>query len=263
MRVGHLNVSRGCQGEPRRLERLKEWLARQDYDVVGLNELLDWDRPPGIHLIGRACGYAHADLLVSGNSPEYVGVLSKHPITRVRQIRDPFYHGLLHVIIRGVHFVFTHLTNSQTGREAEARQIAHLVRSYHAPILVLGDLNTLSPLDRAHYDAADVSNLLATSPVAKERFLTKSLEINYRPMQILLEAGLEDADASDPPHPSTPTHLDRGERFPAPLRVDYALSSPLLKQREPVARVLEGGEVETLSNHYPIECVWGSQPSRS
>lgn len=62
--------------------------------------------------------------------------------------------------------------------------------------ILTGDLNTLSPLDEGSYNAAGTMTLLQTDQRLTEKFLTRqqdgTFRMDFRPMQVLLEAGLED-----------------------------------------------------------------------
>jgi endonuclease/exonuclease/phosphatase family metal-dependent hydrolase len=74
----------------------------------------------------------------------------------MNKLSDGFQKGVLHVDVRGVHIFVAHLhAQSALRRRREATVLAKHVRSSIAagfPVLLLGDLSTLSPLDRQWHD---------------------------------------------------------------------------------------------------------------
>ena len=147
--VVHYNVLNGVHDLARR-HRLCEWLRAQHADVVTFNELNFWEQAD-LETFGQECGFRHA-LLLQTNSPYRVGALSRaDPITLVGKYLKGFGHGALHFATGGWHFVVTHLT-PHGGKEglAEARLLLENIDSSvpaDTPLLILGDLNCLSPHD--------------------------------------------------------------------------------------------------------------------
>jgi endonuclease/exonuclease/phosphatase family metal-dependent hydrolase len=239
------------------LNALGAWLAGQAYDVVGLNELNGWERSPDIHGRGASWGYPHAALFVTEHSPYFVGVLSKYPVTVVATRSAGFHHGLLHVRIRGVHYLITHLSPADAARrEAEASMLADLVRGLVGPVVVMGDLNTLSPLDREHHVAARLVDVLRGDATLRRKFLTADGTIDYRPMQRLLDAGLCDPGSLAADQHTVPTIVNQDHAHAARMRLDYILVNAALLARRPRVRVLHTEQVQSLSDHYPVECTW-------
>jgi hypothetical protein len=147
--VVHYNVLNGIHDLARR-HRLCEWLRAQEADVVTFNELNFWVQAD-LESFGQQCGFEHA-LLLQTNSPYRVGALSRSdPIVLVGKYLKGFGHGALHFATGGWHFVVTHLT-PHGGQEglAEARLLLKNIDNLvpvDAPLLILGDLNCLSPHD--------------------------------------------------------------------------------------------------------------------
>ena len=76
-------------------------------------------------------------------------------------------------------------------------------------------------------------------------------------MQQLLEAGLRDLGATVQAAYSVPTAANRDKAHAAGMRLDYILvNEAILGQRPGVrVRIIHNEEVDTLSDHYPVECV--------
>jgi len=258
MRILQYNILNGCQDDPDRLKRLGAWLKQQAYDVVGLNELNGWNQLPGMLQLAQDWGYSHAELFVTERSPRFVGVLSKHPIKLVETREASFNHGLLHVIIRGVHYLVTHLTPVDTAsREKETAVLAEIVSATLQPLVLMGDMNTLSLLDQEEHAASGLADVLRRDSALRRKFLTSEQIISYRPMQQLLDAGLRDLGATVKAAYSVPTAANRDKAHAARMRLDYILvNEAFLGQRPEVrVRILHNEEVDTLSDHYPVECV--------
>ena len=258
MRILQFNILDGCQGEPERLERLGHWLAAQPCDVVGLNELNGWDRLPQISQPDSLWGYPYHEIFVTRKSRHFVGALSRHPIERITSLEEGYHHGVLVLRIEGVQYIITHLTpKSSIERELEAENLVRLVRTIQAPVLLMGDLNTLSPLDREWHASTGLLPILRSDPALARKFLEEDMEINYRPMQKLLDAGLIDLCADGSRKASVPTASNRDAAHAANMRLDYIMANQrFLDERQPSATILQEDPLPTLSDHYPVTCEW-------
>jgi endonuclease/exonuclease/phosphatase family metal-dependent hydrolase len=263
MRVLQYNIWNGCQSDPARLARLGKWLKRQAYDVVGLNELNGWDQSPDIHELGRRWGYPYTDILEVKHSSYLVGLLSRHPLERKAAVGVPFHHGALHVIVLGVHYIVVHLTPaSAVERRKEAAYLAEMIVAISEPLLVMGDLNTLSPLDAEAHDRVALVDILRQDPGLRRKFLTPYGDIDYQPMQILLDAGLRDLGTAVPVDYSVPTATNQDKGHAARMRLDYVLANSSFDAQAPKALVLHDDATDALSDHYPVECTWNERVDR-
>lgn len=257
MKILQYNVWNGCQEDPERFARFSQWLKNQAYDVVGLNELNGWNQMPGMRKRGEDLGYSHAELFVTQRSRTFVGILSKHPIKLVETREIPFHHGVLHVCIRNVHYLITHLTSVEaTDREREAMVLAEMVRSISGALVLMGDMNTLSSLDQEQYMADKLVEVLRCKHNLRCKFLANSQTINYKPMQRLLDAGLTDLCAGIKGNYSVPTAVNQDESHATQMRIDYILVNDTFLNWSPKAQILHNDQVDVLSDHYPVECTW-------
>mmetsp|Transcript_798 Transcript_798/g.2196 ORF Transcript_798/g.2196 Transcript_798/m.2196 type:complete len:506 (+) Transcript_798:88-1605(+) len=191
----------------------------------------------------------------------------------------------------------THLDpHSSLTRVLEAEQIAAHIRAH--PLIstvLLGDLNTLSPLDVRQHTANRLAQKIGNGPRAKQlarKFLdTARRKIDYSPMQVLLDAPLLDLGALTKAGAHTaPTRVNADHMHFKQLRLDYALVSDSLRSacrsREQFARssstppaegapnghggaeldtllcsarVVVSEETEQLSDHFPLD-VWLAVP---
>jgi endonuclease/exonuclease/phosphatase family metal-dependent hydrolase len=182
MRILQYNILKGCQGDPDRRKRLEEWLKNRSYDIVGFNELNGWNIEPGIKAFANQIDYPYYWLFETQHSPFFIGVVSHHPITILEEIGTPFFHGVLHFLIRDIHFIITHLTHvSIMEREKEAETLSQKLAGIKEPAVLMGDLNTLSPIDQKFYDQIGLVRVLNSEPLLKNNFLDKKIRLNYRP----------------------------------------------------------------------------------
>lgn len=255
MNVLQFNIFDGCNDSSERLRNIGSWLTTRSYDIVGFNELLDWRESPDMKGRARKWEYPYSEIFVTERSRHFVGVMSKFPITVIGRIEESFHHGLLHVMIRGDHYLITHLSpGDSSAREMEANRIAELVQ-IDAPLLLMGDLNTLSPLDKMTHNRAGLLEVLMADSSLRRKFV-KGGSINYRPMQTLLNAGLQDLGAADKGAYSVPTSYNQDKMHAAKMRLDYMLANNAFLDRSPQVHIIRGNEVDLLSDHYPIECTW-------
>jgi len=131
-----------------------------------------------------------------------------------------FHHGLLHCVINQTLHVFaTHLSpHSAFRRRREASRILELVSSIETqPIVLVGDLNTLSPFDSY---SPNVLRIFQSDPRLSAKFLVKdNRTIDYEPMRILLSV-FRDLHSQAP---TVPTALRTDELHAVPMRLDYIL----------------------------------------
>lgn len=254
MKILQYNILDGCR-EEERYQRLSRWLKNGNYDVVGFNELNGWTQTEFAEKM-KDTGFSHSCLFEMETSPYQVGIAAKWPIEVVEMIEEePIYHGLLHVKINHVHFIIVHLTPFESEhREKETGQIAESINRIQEPLVLMGDFNTLSPLDETYYKSRHTYEKLLTKESPTRQHI-KDNAINYRPMELLLESGLHDVCADSGTFQySMPTHIKGELMDPIYLRLDYILVNHYLLEYSPSGEVVRGPDTDTLSDHYPVQC---------
>lgn len=254
MNLLHYNILNGCQQEPDRWQALAAWLQHQDADIVGLNELNGWPGSPGIQARANDAGYAHATLYETDDSVHFVGVFSRSPHQVVLATEDGFHHGVLAIHSQGITIICTHLTPiSAADRRQETKRLADLIGSIDGPVLLMGDLNTLSPLDADYLAQPEVIRRLQGAELLTRKFLQPSGAPDFQPMETLLAAGLTDLGAEQPERHSVPTPFNRDHAHALPLRLDYMLGNEAFCAAYPGrAEVIRQPATDHLSDHYPV-----------
>lgn len=275
-RLLHWNI---LDGGGSRMDGIAQFVADGAYDVVTMNELNGYDQA-SLARLGKRCGLPHTQVLAKSNY--HLGVLSRHPLTPLASERGPeFAHGLLCVRVLGVSLCVTHLNpHDVTRRATEARRIikrhARAPLDTGAPFMLVGDLNTLSPLDAPSHEEADLTRRIRSGPYSKplsKKFLTKSKDgVDYTPMQLLLDGPLTDVGART--GHSVPTGINADKMHFATLRLDYCLVSAAVLdasacrlqgadhgRRAGVRAVLLRDErTNALSDHFPLEVTFVQPP---
>ena len=273
LKVIQFNVDHG--GETR-IDAVLAWLKQENADVVGFCEANNWQY--NLSGIAFAAGYSYSEIFPTHHGYP-LAVFSKTPIVvRGQHGGTHFERGVLHVEIRGIHFFIAHLNaHSAAARELETFYLANLiltvennrtVGSSGPPfVVVMGDMNTLSPRDDTMLQQMTIENhtllqALSSMPCynsMKKKFLKYPWynEFNYEPMHHLLQrANL--IDTSILRRPTEPTNIpcDQAKHCTCPhLRLDYMLVSKQFTTLQPVptSKVIMNNRTMSLSDHFPIE----------
>lgn len=201
------------------------------YDVVTCNELngfhqADWQA------LGTRAGLPHAHLL--SHSQYRIGVLSRHPFRVVAERRGPpFAHGLLCIRLLGsgrgggLEVCVTHLDpHASRMRAREAAEIAAHVGESSGPLVLLGDLNTLSPIDRHSHAAQGLARRMRTgtrSGQLSRKFLTSEPPSAAEAPAVAADAAVDAHDGTGEPAGDGLSTVSKGR-----LRIDYSPMQTLL-----------------------------------
>ncbi len=262
-RIVSYNVLDGFRTHPERREKVSEWLAGQEPDVVALEELNGYSEER-LLCEARRWGHGHAVLLKREGYP--TGLTSRTAITGVERALEGYHHGVLHARTAGIDFLVIHLSpHDYSVRKRESSRIADWTRSLMGEgreVIVLGDFNSLSPVDRPHYEA---SGMLAFHSGRVESQADRNLNDgmpDFSVHETFLGASLVDIVAKHARagrgriscatplirKPDTPDYAwERGQR-----RIDFIMASPCLAARSTAARVVNDSSMDALSDHYPV-----------
>lgn len=245
--------------EPRHAHWLK-WMTSEQPDVVSLQELNTYTQAK---LSGDAKQWGHSYSVLLKQDGFATGITSRFPITDVARIRDGMHHGLLRCRIEGIWFYVVHFHPSDYARRVEeaallAKDIEQLGEE-NPHIVLAGDFNGFSPVDRDHY-ASDpklvpfFQRLDQTSQNARN--LNRG-QIDYGGIEAILKQGFIDVVANcrtpDQGFLGTfPTRLVSNEDHGTDRRLDYIFVSPNLLPRVMSAEILRTDVTEMLSDHIPV-----------
>ncbi len=227
-----------------RREAVSNWLAEQAPAIVGFQELNRYTQDR-LAEESRAWGHGHAATVKEGGF--IVGLTSREPIEVVERHLDGMHHGLLHARTMGIDCFVVHLSPFKAKhRQREAEMIVKRTTAAMdagKPVIVMGDFNALSPVDRAAYDdnAALLERMRRSD--ARHSHVENLIDdnIDYRVMQAFLDAGLVDLFAQ---------HRN-GDPMPGKRRIDFILASPDLAARLVDAAWHTEPKFNAMSDHPP------------
>ena len=174
LRLVQWNVLDGCQQAVHRLGGIGAWLRERGADVVSLNEMNGWsDRT--FSRLARSWGFAHSVLYETATG-YHLAIASRWPMVVERAVGNPlFHHGALLVQVGGIRICVTHLSpRDASHRLSEASEVLRLERlPPRRPFLLVGDLNTLSPLDAEEHASSGLAARLRVDHGLTRKFLVK------------------------------------------------------------------------------------------
>ena len=262
-KVIQFNVDHGGES---RLDSILAWLLQQDADVVGFCEANKWQH--NLSSIASSAGYEYSEIFPT-NHGFPLAVFAKAPIEVLGKHEEHYERGVLHVRVLGVHFFVAHLNaHSSATRELETLHLASLVlplSSSLLPVVVMGDMNTLSPLNNLELQNTTIENrplLEALSSLwcyraMRRKFLNEQDEFAYKPMLHLFAGGLVDASTIHQPTEPTNIPCDQAGQCQCPqLRLDYMLvSNQSAASWKARANVMIDSVTEELSDHFPLQLI--------
>lgn len=253
--------------------KFAEWIRTQDPDILALQEMNGFTAqnpdfaPKGanpLNLQKLAASYGHPHVFIvrepapDGSISFPVAITSKYPIVNVTRVIENASHGFITAEIEGHHFVVTHFHPfSSEKRGHEIDQILATVKSKPAANkwLLMGDLNSVSPLDKSEYDNNLLRNFIREDRKKRphNQNLGKDDELDYSVQQKVLGAGFVDALKMFHPQfiPTAPTKLFY-DQSSHPLRYDYVYVSENMKSDVVKCEVIKDEFTDVYSDHYPV-----------
>lgn len=247
----------GVDGDdPARLDRALRVIEGQRPDVLALQELRGFRRGDRLAALAGELGMRAFPAWSCWGQP--VAVLVRRPgrIRSAGPVRRPFHHAAERVVVatdRGpLTVIGTHLYPYSGGRRLwEARWLAAaMARAGDGLGLLLGDLNSLDP---GTEHAARLARLPTT--YRRRHLRTDGVTVDTRAVERLYRAGLVDLFRLARPvggrEETAPTTYGGGAEFSG-MRLDYLLGTPAVGRLVRRCAVVDGGEAEWASDHYPV-----------
>lgn len=240
--------------------KFSQWIKQQDPDILALQEMNGFTQQE-LQKFAESYGHPYAFIVrepfADGSVSFPVAITSKYPIVNVHKIVENCVHGVLIAEIEGYHFIITHFHPfSSEKRVSEIDQILATVKSKPDDWkwLFMGDLNSVSPLDKSEYDNNLLRDFIREDK--KKRPYNENLknnELDYSIQQKILDFGFVDAFKNFHPkfEPSAPTKLfyDQSKH---PLRYDYLYVSKNMKDKMVKCDLIKDDFTDVYSDHYPV-----------
>lgn len=240
-----------------------EWIKKQNPDIIALQEVNEFTQQR-LQKFAESYGHPYAVLVkepeADGSISFPVAITSKYPIINVQKIKDNMIHGLIVAEIEGHHFLVTHFhpfSAVKRGQEIDL-VLANAKAVPNGKWLLMGDLNSVSPLDKSEYDNGLVLNHIRED--MKKKPHNQNLinnELDYSINQKVLDAGFVDAFKAFHPQfvASAPTKLFY-DQSKFPLRYDYLYVSSNMKGDMISCEIIKDDFTDVYSDHYPVQLIF-------
>lgn len=266
LKIISYNIWNGFEHQATRKDKFSDWIRKEQPDIVALQELVDF-KTKDLKELAKVYGHRYAILLKEKGYP--VGISSRYPIALIKAQVDGFWHGMLHVKIKNVDFIVTHLSPfSWKYRTGEAKQIVEYVKNNQLDnCIILGDLNAYSPMDAIWLENKKAlrNNLLNWDQAHPEYGNMRGKNFDYSVLSTFIAAGFDDCIGRtvfpENKRVSFPTatlygwNWGDGRLADVSERLDYILLSEALSPFVRRVEVHNGPELEGVSDHYPVSVV--------
>ena len=257
LRVVSYNVWYGFTKVPERKADYLAWMKAQEPDVVSLQELNGYTADK---LKADASVWGHEYSAILKEDGFATGITSRFPIEDVKRFREGFHHGLLRARIKGIYFYVIHLHPSNwevRAREADLilADIAALPKGVGA--VLVGDFNTFSSADKAHYAHGKLEPFFAKRDKAYGEKNLRDGKLDYSVIAKFTDSGLVDLDHSKRGEGyrftgSFPTKIEKPGDHGEARRLDYVFASSSLAKGVTRAEVVADETTWKLSDHLPV-----------
>lgn len=246
------NVLKGFSECQSNMQKFKLWIDTLKPDVIALQEMNGYTQA-SVEQLAAGLGYPYAVIHKETGFP--LALLSRTPIEMVKKHTLGMTHGYLYGKIQGHHFFVTHLDpNTYTKRITELQILMDQVNTIpkSEKVLIMGDLNNMSPQDSVDYNNTTKMNLIrqteANNPEVK---ILNNGKIDYTAIQNILDNGFYDSWKmfSSKYEKSAPTKLRTHNNY---VRIDYIFVNRTLSNDYEKAYLVKDGVTDYLSDHYPM-----------
>lgn len=246
------NVLKGFRKDSALMKAFQDWIIQKSPDVVAFQEFNGISKVQLVEM-AKVAGYPYTVLQKRAGFP--LALMSKYPITDVLKVIDGMQHGMLYAKTAGYHMMITHLDpKAYEKRIAESDTLLKYINRIpkNEPLILMGDFNNMSPLDKDDYNNEAKRELVANSEKNNaDTKITKNGEIEYTAIQKLLANGLVDTWRKYNPvyDKSAPTKLKNHQNY---TRIDYIFVNKALLPYTVEATLVKDQLTDTLSDHYPM-----------
>jgi len=257
--------------------KFAEWIRQQNPDILALQEMNGFtaqnpefapkgSNPNNLQKLAESYGHPYVFIVrepaPDGSISFPVAITSKYPIVNVTRVVENASHGFLTAEIEGHHFVVTHFHPfSSEKRGYEIDQILATIKSKSPDNkwLFMGDLNSVSPLDKSAYNDNKLRDFIREDRKKRphNKNLGKDDELDYSIQQRILDFGFVDALKIFYPQfiATAPTKMFY-DQSKDPLRYDYLYVSENMKKDVVKCEVIKDAFTDVYSDHYPVLLIY-------
>lgn len=227
------------------------WVKDKNPDVLALQECNGFTQKT---LEELAASYGHNYAVIVKENGYPVGITSRFPILDIRKVNENMTHGFITAVINGYNFCVLHLNpHKYLKRRAEIAQIMQTL-ALHEPEkkwLIMGDFNSLSPLDSQRVAAGDYVQRAkkGAQQYAHVANLVNGAEVDYQVQQHILDAGFVDAGYV---YDKTVQQKNGKSGIRSNARIDYIYLSKDLARKMLYCRFIYDDFTAKYSDHNPV-----------
>ncbi|SMC89803.1 endonuclease/exonuclease/phosphatase family protein [Pedobacter africanus] len=220
-----------------------KWLKSENPDILALQECNKFTQK-SLEELARSYGHPYAVLLREQGYP--VALTSKYPIVNVEKVTDNMHHGFIQAKIKDLNIIVLHLSPHKYWKRRE--EIDVILATIAAARqqdkwVVMGDFNSLSPLDKDNYADGKYTERLkeAAKKYSFHENLVEGKYLDFEVQKRILEFGLHD----------TAKEKAKGNE-PKANRIDYIYVSKDLMPFVTKSQFIKDDFTATHSDHVPV-----------
>lgn len=219
------------------------WIKKQNPDILALQECNKFTEE-SLNQLARSFGHPYSIIVKLKGYP--VGLTSKYPILNAERINENMTHGFIVANVLKYNILVAHLNpHNYEKRREEIGIILQKIKDSNQKKnwIMMGDLNSLSPLDRNNYaDGVYLNRLIENEKKhANHHNLEDGKYLDFEVQQKILDFGLIDAMKS----------LPTGNDFKS-TRIDYIYLSKNLRSGLEYCKFIYDDFTKKHSDHRPI-----------
>jgi len=245
------NIYEGFRNDPMIISNFKKWVDTLKPDVIAFQEMKGFTKA-SLQAFAVEMGFNYT--LMHHESGLPVALVSKHPITDVKS--GPSAIHLIQAKVLDYHFFVVHL-NPDTYEKRKEEIATVLAKTKAIPstekILMMGDLNNMSPQDASFYDnnTAKMDLVRASEVNNPGTKILNNGKIDYSTIQSIIDAGFYDSWKLFRSNydKSAPTKLRTHGNF---TRIDYIWLNKSLIDHYKDAYLVKDAFTDYASDHYPM-----------
>lgn len=246
------NILYGLQSDSVNKSEYVKWAKGIDPDIIAYQEMNGFTQKSIEEFAAR---YGHPYAVISKTEGFPVALTSKYPIVNVQKVVDNMHHVYLVANINGINIIVIHFSPfSYQKRYLEVKEI--LARAALFPpkekIVIMGDFNSLSPLDDEYYKDEGYLKTMQEREVKESHIRNlNNGKLDYTVIGSMIQSGFIDLVRK--------FHSDKQFSVPTkkygteyPKRIDFIWANPSLAKEAESAIIIRDEKTDKMSDHYPV-----------
>ena len=251
MRVLSYNILEGMKTDTTvGKQHFVKWVKDQDPDIFAIQEANKFS-PERLAALAKSYGHDFSVIVKVTGYP--VALTSRYPITDIQTVNENMTHGFITAKIEGYNIVVLHLNpHDYEKRRQEMATILAKIKENKATkkLIVMGDFNANSPLDKANYADGQLLKRLKEAKIKNKKHnnLVDGAYIDFEVQGSVLDFGLIDILK----HLAEIDSVNAKEIIPVKHRIDYIYVSKDLRAKVTKGQFIKDEFTSKASDHLPL-----------